>query len=100
MADPNFIEKLEVIVHDRLAQPSEGSYTAKIARQGILAAAQKVGEEGVELALAAAAGDAADVVAESADLIFHTLVVLAMRGITLERVIEELEQRHQTRTAE
>jgi phosphoribosyl-ATP pyrophosphohydrolase/phosphoribosyl-AMP cyclohydrolase len=99
MADMAFIERLERLVHERLREAPEGSYTAKLASQGIVAAAQKIGEEGVELALAAVAGPDDEVVAESADLVFHLLVILGMRGIPFAHVVEALEARHRRRTA-
>lgn len=99
MPDIAFIERLETLVHDRLRESPEGSYTARLASRGIVAAAQKIGEEGVELALAAVAESDTEVVAESADLVFHLLVVLAMRGIPFARVIEALEERHRERAS-
>jgi phosphoribosyl-ATP pyrophosphohydrolase/phosphoribosyl-AMP cyclohydrolase len=65
--------------------------------QGPKRLAQKVGEEGVEVALAAAAEGDDKVVSESADLLFHLLVLLRSRGIPIDRVIAELESRHTTR---
>ena len=62
--------------------------------QGMLKVAQKLGEEGVELALAAAAQDSAHVTAEAADLVYHLLLLLAMRELTLAEVVAELERRH------
>ncbi len=94
MTDTAFLEKLEGVIRQRLAQSPEGSYTAKIASQGMLKVAQKLGEEGVELALAAAAQDRARVTAEAADLVYHLLLLLAMRELTLADVVAELEQRH------
>ncbi len=94
MTDTAFLEKLEGVIRQRLAQSPEGSYTAKIASQGMLKVAQKLGEEGVELALAAAAQDSARVTAEAADLVYHLLLLLAMRQLTLADVVAELERRH------
>jgi phosphoribosyl-AMP cyclohydrolase / phosphoribosyl-ATP pyrophosphohydrolase len=99
MADIAFIERLEALVHDRLRDSPKGSYTARLASGGIVAAAQKIGEEGVELALAAVAEPDAQVVAESADLFFHLLIVLGMRGIAFASVIDALEERHRERTS-
>ena len=99
MANIQFIEQLEAIVQDRLKESPDDSYTARLAQKGIAAAAQKVGEEGVETALAAVVAEDGELVAESADLLFHLLVVLAIRGIPFANVIEELEQRHRERTA-
>ncbi len=89
-----FLEDLEAVVSQRLKDAPEGSYTAKLASQGTLKIAQKVGEEGVELALAAAAQDRDRVTAEAADLLYHLLVLLAVRGLTLADVVRELERRH------
>jgi len=94
MADLQFIERLEALIQSRMREAPEGSYTARLASKGIVAAAQKVGEEGVEVALAVTAQGDTDVVAESADLLFHLLVVLTMRGISFDRIVEELEARH------
>jgi len=94
MADESFLRALEAIVASRLElQPAE-SYTARLAAQGIRKVAQKVGEEGLEVALAAVAEDNDRVKAEAADLIFHLLVLLNCRNLTLDDVIAELEARH------
>ena len=60
--------------------------------------AQKLGEEGVELALAAVSRDDDAVLAESADLVYHLLLLLKSRGLSLARAVAELESRHQDRT--
>src|SRR5690606_6938377 len=90
-----FLAALERVVDSRLAGASaERSYTARLAQQGILKIAQKVGEEGVELALAAAAQDDARVTAEAADLLYHVVLLLRVRGLSLGDVVAELERRH------
>ena len=94
MSDTEFLAKLQGVIRQRLEDAPEGSYTAKLASQGMLKVAQKLGEEGVELALAAAAQDRARVTAEAADLVYHLLLLLAMRELTLGDVITELERRH------
>lgn len=94
MSGTAFLEELQGIIGQRLADAPEGSYTAKLAAQGMLKVAQKLGEEGVELALAAAAQDRARVTAEAADLVYHLLLLLAMRELTLADVVAELERRH------
>src|SRR3954469_8737694 len=96
MSDTSFLETLETVIERRLSDAPEGSYTARLAAQGVLKVAQKVGEEGVELALAAAAQDKARVTAEAADLIYHLLLLLELRELTLGDVVEELERRHRT----
>ena len=98
MSAVTFLETLEQLVALRLRDAPEGSYTAALAARGPLAVAQKVGEEGVELALAGAAQGDAEVVAEAADLVFHLLVLLAVRGIPFAAVVEALEGRHRSST--
>jgi len=91
-----FLSQLEAIIAERAAAPAaeSPSYTARLLHSGAKRIAQKVGEEGVEVALAAVAGDANELISESADLVFHLLVLLRSRGLTLAEVIAELERRH------
>ncbi len=96
MSRLDFLAELERIVASRLAEAPEGSYTARLAARGTTKVAQKVGEEGVEVALAGAAEARERVVEEAADLLFHLLVLLRVRGIELGDVVAELEQRHST----
>jgi len=96
MSETAFLEKLQGVIRQRLTDAPAGSYTAKLAAQGMLKVAQKLGEEGVELALAAAAQDRARVTAEAADLVYHLLLLLAMRELTLGDVVAELERRHRS----
>jgi phosphoribosyl-ATP pyrophosphohydrolase/phosphoribosyl-AMP cyclohydrolase len=94
MSETSFLETLESVIERRLNDAPEGSYTARLAAQGTLKVAQKVGEEGVELALAAAAQDKGHVIAEAADLLYHLLLLLRMRELKLADVVAELETRH------
>ncbi len=94
VSETAFLSELQAIIRQRLADTPDGSYTARLASQGMLKVAQKLGEEGVELALAAAAQDQARVTAEAADLVYHLLLLLAMRELTLGDVVAELERRH------
>jgi phosphoribosyl-ATP pyrophosphohydrolase/phosphoribosyl-AMP cyclohydrolase len=89
-----FLPRLEQIVAQRLIDPPEGSYTAKLVNEGMTRIAQKVGEEGVELALAAVAQNDEAVVREAADLIYHMTLLLKAKGLSLIQVVEELESRH------
>lgn len=89
-----FIADLEEIVKGRLAEGSEGSYTARLAAAGTKRIAQKVGEEGVELALAAAAGSQQETIDEAADLVYHLIVLLADKGLSLQDIAERLQDRH------
>ncbi|HVN43471.1 MAG TPA: bifunctional phosphoribosyl-AMP cyclohydrolase/phosphoribosyl-ATP diphosphatase HisIE [Steroidobacteraceae bacterium] len=92
-----FLAELERIVASRIEAQPEGSYTARLFGQGTGRIAQKVGEEGVETALAGVSRDDPALVGEASDLIFHLLVLLRARGIPLARVVEELSSRHAAR---
>ena len=89
-----FLTTLEAIIAKRAAEQPEGSYTARLFAQGTKRIAQKIGEEGVEVALAAATEPDDKVISESADLIFHLLVMLKKRGLSMENVVAELQARH------
>ena len=90
----NFLEELESIVLDRKSKPSESSYTSELFAAGTQRIAQKVGEEAVEVALAASQKDRGATVSEAADLLYHLIVLLAERDIRLADVTAELESRH------
>ncbi len=90
----SFLAKLEGVIAQRAQEKPEASYTARLLDKGISRVAQKVGEEGVELALAGVNESEQKVVEESADLLFHLLVLLRARGIAFEQVVRELEGRH------
>jgi len=89
-----FLAKLEQIVAQRIAVRPEGSYTVKLLDAGLTRIAQKVGEEGLELALAAVAQTDREIVGEAADLLFHTVLLLKVKGLSLAPVVAELESRH------
>jgi phosphoribosyl-ATP pyrophosphohydrolase/phosphoribosyl-AMP cyclohydrolase len=89
-----FLALLENIIANRIADQPDDSYTAKLFARGTGRIAQKVGEEGVETALAAVTRDDAGLVSECADLVFHLLVLLKSRELTLEQVVAELQARH------
>jgi phosphoribosyl-AMP cyclohydrolase / phosphoribosyl-ATP pyrophosphohydrolase len=93
--DFGFLRQLEQVIAGRRDAPPDTSYTASLLASGRQRIAQKVGEEGVELALAAVGEDRSQVVAETADLLYHVLVLLADRQISLHEVVQELERRHQ-----
>ena len=87
------LEELFSTIQERKRDLPEGSYTAKLFQSGIGRVAQKVIEEAGETALAAAQGDADSLPAEAADLLYHTLVLLAASGVTPNQVWEELRSR-------
>ncbi|TSE06720.1 phosphoribosyl-ATP diphosphatase [Mesorhizobium intechi] len=87
------LSDLEKVVHERAHSGDPDSWTAKLFARGIDKAAQKLGEEAVETVIAAVKGDREGLVSESADLIYHWLVVLGLSGVPLSEVLKELESR-------
>ena len=87
------LSDLEKIVHERAHSGDPDSWTAKLFARGIDKAAQKLGEEAVETVIAAVKGDTQGLISESADLIYHWLVVLGLSGVPLSDVLKELESR-------
>ncbi|HEY7873053.1 MAG TPA: bifunctional phosphoribosyl-AMP cyclohydrolase/phosphoribosyl-ATP diphosphatase HisIE [Rudaea sp.] len=89
-----FLGRLDALIDTRERERPADSYTSKLFDAGIRRIAQKVGEEGVEVALAAASGDDAELLDESADLLFHLSVLLRARGKSLADVAAVLATRH------
>ena len=87
------LSDLEKIIRDRAHSGDPESWTAKLYARGIDKAAQKLGEEAVETVIAAIKGDKDALVSESADLLYHWLVVLGIAGIPLDAVLDELGRR-------
>lgn len=90
----DFLAELEKIICQRLDSQSEESYTARLVASGNSRVAQKLAEEAVELALAAATGTRDEQLEEAADLVFHLLVLLSSKGLSLADVADRLRQRH------
>ena len=80
------LHDLEARVHQRASESAEQSYTRKLIDKGVAHCAKKLGEEAVETALAAVSDDREHLIAETADLLYHLLVVLEARGIRLAEV--------------
>lgn len=97
LAEPpaaGFIDELGEIIADRRNASPDTSYTARLFARGRLKIAQKVGEEGLETSLAGVAQDDDRLLDESADLLFHLLVLLNERGLSMQQVLLRLSQRH------
>jgi len=91
---PQFtLEDLAAIVAGRAESGDPGSYTAKLAGEGVARCAKKLGEEAVEAAIAAAQEDRRALTAEAADVLYHLLVLLHAAGVPYEAVMRELERR-------
>ena len=89
-----WLNQLERLLEARKNADPESSYTASLYAKGTKRISQKVGEEGVEVALAATSGDKSELVCESADLVYHLMVLLQDQGLSMNDVINKLKQRH------
>lgn len=92
--DLSFLATLESIIDSRAQDATPNSYTAGLLAAGPKRIAQKVGEEGVELAIAAVDGDRDEVLNEAADLVYHMLVLLRSQDVSLHDLVATLESRH------
>ena len=88
------IQWLFDVIEDRKNNPTEKSYTSSLFNEGLSRIAQKVGEEGTEVVVAALVQEDQRLIEEVADLTYHALVLLSARGITPTQVLAELEKRH------
>ncbi|MGJ3354462.1 bifunctional phosphoribosyl-AMP cyclohydrolase/phosphoribosyl-ATP diphosphatase HisIE [Providencia sp. Je.9.19] len=94
-SDWGFLFELENILKERKTADPESSYTARLYASGTKRIAQKVGEEGVETALAATVNDRAELTNEAADLMYHLMVLLQDQDLDLSAIIKRLKERHQ-----
>ncbi|SMF78266.1 bifunctional phosphoribosyl-AMP cyclohydrolase/phosphoribosyl-ATP diphosphatase HisIE [Pseudobacteriovorax antillogorgiicola] len=92
--DVSFLKELSNVIEQRFEQRPEGSYVSRLIDKGLHKMAQKVGEEGVEVALAAKDDDKQEFLGESADLLFHLMVLLKAKNCTIEEVCQVLYDRH------
>jgi len=92
--DLDFIGHLNSVIDGRYNNPEEKSYTASLFKSGVKRMAQKVGEEGVEVALAAATDDRDELINESSDLLYHLLVLLRGKDVPLTEIMDNLRSRH------
>jgi len=92
-----FLSELEDVIRDRIRDDAADSYTATLVAKGRRRVAQKVGEEALELAIATASDDRTGELDEAADLVYHLLVLLVSRKMSLADVAGRLEDRHRDR---
>jgi len=97
-APSNFLGELDALVKKRESERPAGSYTTQLFDSGVRRIAQKVGEEGVETALAAVVQDEQALVSESADLLYHMIVLLRSRGLSFDEVVKQLRLKHSAST--
>lgn len=93
-APGDFLAELDAFIAKRECERPAGSYTTRLFESGVKRIAQKVGEEGVETALAAVAGDREELCNEAADLLYHLIVLLRASGLSLPDALAVLERRH------
>ncbi len=98
IAELGWLNRLEEIIESRKNSSSEKSYTAHLFQEGLDRMAQKVGEEAIEVVIASKNESKERLQSESADLLFHLMVLLKERGLSLADVVEELKLRHTTST--
>lgn len=90
---PDTLARLEAVIASRKSASPDSSYVARLHARGLPVIARKLGEEAIEAVVAALAEDDAELVGEAADIVFHLLVLLSARGISLQQVLEELDRR-------
>lgn len=89
-----FIENLESIIDNRVQSQNPNSYVAKLTQSGMDRILKKIGEESGEVIIAAKNNDRAELIYESADLLFHLIVLLRAQGVSLHDIDAELARRH------
>lgn len=92
--EKRFLYTLETVINKRKAEMPEGSYTSRLFAGGLPKITQKVGEEAVETIIAAMKNDKAEIINETADLLYHTLVMLSASGLSLADIENKLAERH------
>jgi phosphoribosyl-ATP pyrophosphohydrolase len=93
-ANIEFLAELQSVIRERRTSAADKSYTKTLFNRGVPFIAQKVGEEAVELAIAAVQGDNSRTISEAADLMYHMIVLLEASGLSLEDLATELAARH------
>jgi phosphoribosyl-ATP pyrophosphohydrolase/phosphoribosyl-AMP cyclohydrolase len=96
--DAKMLERLFEVIKERIRNPTEKSYVSRLTAKGEDAVLRKIGEEAVEIVLAAKEDNPKEITHEAADVLFHILVLFAQKGIKLTTIFEELELRHKKKT--
>ena len=98
VVDAKMLERLFEVIKERIRNPTEKSYVSRLTAKGEDAVLQKIGEEAVEIVLAAKEDNTKEITHEAADVLFHIMVLFAKKGIDLSSIFEELERRHKNKT--
>jgi phosphoribosyl-ATP pyrophosphohydrolase len=93
MSENNVVQELYEIIGERKGNPIEGSYTSYLFEEGLDKILKKIGEESAEVIISAKNDDQKEIVLEISDLFYHTLVLMALKGIKVEDIVDELETR-------
>ena len=96
--DAKMLERVFEVIKERIRNPTEKSYVSRLTAKGEDAVLQKIGEEAVEIILAAKENKPKEITHEAADEIFHIMVLFAQKGYTLISIFEELDKRHKNKT--
>jgi len=96
--DAKLLERIFDVIKERIRNPTEKSYVSRLTAKGEDAVLQKIGEEAVEIILAAKENKPKEITHEAADEIFHIMVLFAQKGYTINSIFEELERRHKKKT--
>jgi phosphoribosyl-ATP pyrophosphohydrolase len=93
MIENNVIQELYKIIEERKENPIEGSYTSYLFEEGLDKILKKIGEESSEVIISSKNNDPKEMVSEISDLLYHTLVLMVLKGVKVEEVVNELEKR-------
>ncbi|MGH4117673.1 phosphoribosyl-ATP diphosphatase [Clostridium sp.] len=93
MSENNVVQELYKIIEERKENPIEGSYTSYLFEEGLDKILKKIGEESAEVIISSKNDDQKEIVLEISDLFYHTLVLMVLKGVKVEDIVEELETR-------
>jgi phosphoribosyl-ATP pyrophosphohydrolase len=95
MSDNNVVQELYKIIEERKGNPIDGSYTSYLFEEGLDKILKKIGEESAEVLISSKNNDSKEMVSEISDLLYHTLVLMVLKGIKVEDIATELEKRRE-----
>jgi len=93
MSEINVVQELYKVIEERKGNPIEGSYTSYLFEEGLDKMLKKIGEESAEVIISSKNNDPKEIVSEISDLVYHTLVLMVLKGVKVEDIATELETR-------